>query len=409
MQRFLPFYQELQEDEPALSLGGNYGLWFERFFDQYDPRRNYKLLEPEAKEFKKPKKGKRFWLKKYFTSKGEVGNEDALLLTYHSNKNLMKSIGGASCLVKNTSPFVTGMGSDHPVENGLLWHPTLGVPYLSGASLKGLVRSYLEARLELEDTTARRLLLEWFGSVDKDPQKQTIDNQSGAVIFFDALPVNKVVFDIELMTPHMGDWYSLGAETSNQANTLPADWHDPVPIPFLVTKSIVLNICFSLRSEVASQYSDEMKAFTLSQVKSVLLKALQHDGAGGKTALGFGRFDLDEQCQRGLEKKIHSLELQRKRECDKHRSILEEKKKELEEKEYIDSLDPVEQNIHKDPSLNKVVEKIENGGWSGDPKVDAIYVKKYLQKLGKWKEQSAARKPEKDKAFQLTKRVMKYL
>jgi CRISPR-associated protein Cmr6 len=30
------------------------------------------------------------------------------------------------------------------VENGFLWHPTLGVPYLPGAAVKGLVRAYVE-------------------------------------------------------------------------------------------------------------------------------------------------------------------------------------------------------------------------------------------------------------------------
>ena len=37
--------------------------------------------------------------------------------------------------------FVTGTGRSHSVENGFAWHPTLGTPYLSGSSVKGMIRA----------------------------------------------------------------------------------------------------------------------------------------------------------------------------------------------------------------------------------------------------------------------------
>ncbi len=43
-----------------------------------------------------------------------------------------------------TAPFVTGMGMEHPLENGFAFLDPYGVPYLPGSSVKGVVRRAAE-------------------------------------------------------------------------------------------------------------------------------------------------------------------------------------------------------------------------------------------------------------------------
>ncbi len=44
----------------------------------------------------------------------------------------------------STAPFVTGMGMEHPLENGFAFLDPYGVPYLPGSSVKGVVRRAAE-------------------------------------------------------------------------------------------------------------------------------------------------------------------------------------------------------------------------------------------------------------------------
>jgi len=55
--------------------------------------------------------------------------------------------GNPGCLVSDaisTAPFVTGMGMEHPLENGFAFLDPYGVPYLPGSSVKGVLRRAAE-------------------------------------------------------------------------------------------------------------------------------------------------------------------------------------------------------------------------------------------------------------------------
>ena len=54
---------------------------------------------------------------------------------------------GESCLpllAKSTSPFATGLGLEHPVENGFSFLNPYGLPYLPGSGVKGVLRRAAE-------------------------------------------------------------------------------------------------------------------------------------------------------------------------------------------------------------------------------------------------------------------------
>lgn len=264
-----PLYKDLAMPKQC---SGHYGLWFERFFNQYSPH-NWEFADSTEKSK---------WLKEFHHK--TVGDKDELNEHAQAQMQLSQALTGKALSFKAQGHFVTGMGNPHPVENGFAWHPTLGVPYLTGAAVKGLVRAYLERHLEANEDEKKALLLAWFGSTSKEPRDDGYKSQAGAVIFFDAAPTQPVTLGVDIMTPHMGKWYAEGAKNPNQAETVPADWHDPTPIPFLVAHDIELLFSFALRSA-----APEAKDIQLSDVAYVLEQALLYAGAGAKTATGYGQ------------------------------------------------------------------------------------------------------------------------
>lgn len=277
----IPLYQGLESPQRC---EGNYGLWFDRFFDQYNST-GWDVLKPTTNN---NAMGSTHWLLEHFNSR-KVGTPAQLEQYRDSQNKLAEMLGGKSLVCKAGWHFVTGMGNSHPVENGFAWHPTLGVPYLTGAAVKGLVRSYIETNLRTDDAAnnpdKETLLFEWFGSTHKDPQAPGYQSQAGELIFFDALPVEPVLLGVDVMTPHMGKWYEKGASEPNKPDTIPADWHDPVPVSFLVANDISLQFSFAFR-----QYANtkDRPVIDLSDVTEALERVLVEMGAGGKTATGYG-------------------------------------------------------------------------------------------------------------------------
>ena len=182
------------------------------------------------------------------------------------------------------SDFVTGLGREHPVENGFAWHHTLGTPYLPGSSVKGVVRSWAEgwhewagkkedelsAEEQAELGTYTRDLKRIFGDTDK--------TGAGSVIFLDALPVTSVQLKADIMTPHYTEYY--------EGKSPPADWLSPTPIPFLVVETGASFVFGILPRRMEVQYLEDCE-----QVREWLNNALCWTGAGAKTAAGYGRFE----------------------------------------------------------------------------------------------------------------------
>ncbi len=286
-----------QPSKPSKGLDAHKGLWFEHFFNEYDDSWNVN-----------GENAKKNWIK---TVEGFCGDKDQLETNAILQRQLCTDLNGKSKAFKNNWHFITGMGNPHPVENGMSWHPTLGVPYLTGASVKGLVRAFVEEWSDLSSNLKKEMIYRWFGSDHKAPDKQEKENQAGCFIFFDALPIKPVTLHTDIMTPHMGNWYSDGGEISSDtprdtknsyAEALPADWHKPVIIPFLVVKHASLQ--FSIAPRPHANISPEDIQKELPEVMKMLDNALEYLGGGAKTAAGYGRFDSDEMAENKLKKEV---------------------------------------------------------------------------------------------------------
>ena len=270
---------------------GNRGLYFNKFFDQWKP--DFKgVVDPWRDEESGTDYlgGKMNWIlcQMHQRKRGDgrfredgsdrdeplyVGNKQDLRAAVDRRCKLVDALCGDEASerpwkFRTSGPFVTGMGLAHPLENGFLWHHTLGVPYLPGSSIKGMIRAWAEHWLE-EETTARRL----FG-ISGRPEDGAA---AGCLVVFDALPIKPVRLMAEVITPHDGGWRI-------KDDVTPSDWVSPNPIPFLAVASGT-EFHFALAPRKSAESGDLETAY------GYLEEALDWIGAGAKTAVGFGHFE----------------------------------------------------------------------------------------------------------------------
>lgn len=263
--------QNVQLDAP------NVGLWWTRFYDGFTPE--WQVETSSKKDFIER-------TAKWASQSAHVPHAAGLA---QRQKQLCESLGGACVTLETTGPMVTGSGISHPVENGFTFHPTLGLPYLPASCVKGLLRAWVEVWLAHDSDEQRNALVrDWFGhSGDGHDDKAS----AGSLLFFDALPVGAVAMGCDVMTPHMGKWYEKGDAISadNFGQTAPADWHSPVPVPFLVIrKGVKFQWAIAPRpsgDSATAARRQEAARRALQELKS----ALEWVGAGAKTAVGYGR------------------------------------------------------------------------------------------------------------------------
>jgi len=258
----LPLYAQAQDD-PILSKpekcpdGANAGLWYDKMCNCWEIDKGQWTLD----------KAKGKWIASVTGEKcGEKSQLHEAIARYST---LVRSCAGEVRVYRTTSRFVTGLGNEHPVENGFTWHHTLGTPYLPGPSIKGILRHWVQHWLNIPLPEVHRL----FGPAEGE-------KAAGELIIFDALPVQPVQLEKEIMTPHYGEYYQ-----DTKSGKPPADWYSPVPIPYLTVARNQLFV-FGLASRNAS-------VVDLQKVFNWLDRALETIGAGAKTASGYGCFKAE--------------------------------------------------------------------------------------------------------------------
>lgn len=251
----VPLYRE---NSPWTAVGGgNAGLFYNKFFDRW------------GSDFTKiPEGAKATWIERALP--GPIGDAELLKERAGRTNALVQRFGsdGAVCFDARTDwRFVTGIGLSHPVDNGFAWHYTLGVPYLPGSSIKGLVGEWARRHLGAAQAT----------------QALGTPESAGCVIFLDALPVAPLQLSADVLTPHQGPYYQGGAA--------PGDWHNPIPAPFL---TVAPGQAFRFVVLAAGRHGDCHPSLC-SDAAAWLKDALSELGAGAKSAAGYGRFTVKDE------------------------------------------------------------------------------------------------------------------
>ncbi len=204
-------------------------------------------------------------------------DENFLLDRYIKHRLLLsEKRNGRVIYVKTVTPFITGVGLSHPIEVGFLWHYTLGVPFLPGSSLKGVIRDYI---IDLMEDNEKKQIKRIFGSLSKEENQKNLSKEVGSVIFLDMLPTKFPRLKGEIITPHYSQYY-LEKEA-------PGDWMKPIPIPFL---AVDVEQEFQIVLLPKRNYTEMDE--DLSFINSLLPGILKIHGLGAKTALGYGRFKV---------------------------------------------------------------------------------------------------------------------
>ncbi len=195
-------------------------------------------------------------------------------------KVLVERLGGKTETFTTTSRLVTGLGMNHVLENGFVWHPTLSVPYLPGSGVKGMVRAWVDPGKGWSDgsdgKTARRLFGGGNAGGDDDLDEGD-DLGVGTLVVFDALPAKVPLLWIDIMNVHHQTYYQKG-----QA---PSDYEKPILVYFLVVDAGVdFEFAIAPRPGVGTS-ADVDEGFTLLKHGTEIL------GFGAKTATGYGRFE----------------------------------------------------------------------------------------------------------------------
>jgi CRISPR-associated protein Cmr6 len=190
-----------------------------------------------------------------------VGKDDghnALLAEHHRRLDAIAGPSGRRSF-RTAFRLATGLGQEHPLENGFVFDRVLGVPMLPGSSVKGLLRAYLG--LEEKDTLRDRLLGR--------------QEQPGCLVVLPALPARWPRLAVDVVNCHHPDYYA-GRRRE------PVDWENPNPVYFL-TVDVGVDFIFRLALVAGREDSTAM-----GEAFDALEQALGTLGIGAKTAVGYG-------------------------------------------------------------------------------------------------------------------------
>lgn len=364
----------------------------------------------------------------------------------------------------STSPFMTGIGNEHPLENGFAFLNPYGLPYLPGSSVKGVLRSAAE-ELALGlygETKGWDMLAVWwlFGFEADSPM---ISNKSYKIDVLDeeanrrrkALQnwINKADFDQDILInfinatvsnerdnenyqTHPEQFFAkLSNDISNQGaisfwdvypqsknlamdiltphhggylqgKNAPHDSEQPVP-------NVFLTIPPSSQFHFLTTCEIERLPNHLQQNWQLLMQAAFNHafdwlGFGAKTAVGYGQMKKDENAEQSFIQLKHD---------NQQKAIADAKQKEAEEQ--LAKMPEIERQIiemlkaNKDPNKKNylvLLDAVKTGSCRNEDKKTLLErIQSLMSNSGDWKPTTQKKDPSKDKEHIRTLEVLKLL
>ena len=217
-----------------------------------------------------------------------------------------------------TAPFTTGLGNEHPLENGFAFLNPYGLPYLPGSGIKGVLRQaarelaggdwgdthgWSEEKIHLLErrghaTIQLSIIDVLFGRETPDGDG---DHVRGALSFWDALPqIPGDTLAVDIMTPHQSHYYQKRQDRKSGDSTSPHDSGAPNPISFLTlppgTGFAFHVVCDQAHLErLAPDLAHDLRWQTL--LTAAFEHAFEWLGFGAKTAVGYGAMQVNERAR----------------------------------------------------------------------------------------------------------------
>ena len=196
-----------------------------------------------------------------------------------------KAVPESDCFVmeaRSTAPFATGLGLEHPVENGFAFLSPYGLPYLAGSGVKGVLRSAAQELANMGDEDINQAVIKTLFGHEEDR-----DARRGALTCWDVFPApgkGLELLTVEIMTPHFTDYF--------QNKGTPHDAGKPNPIPFLAVAAGA-EFRFVVTCEPALLNDSVPHACWQPMLAKIMSHAFDWLGFGAKTSVGYGAMEED--------------------------------------------------------------------------------------------------------------------
>ncbi|MBX5460769.1 MAG: type III-B CRISPR module RAMP protein Cmr6 [Steroidobacteraceae bacterium] len=215
------------------------------------------------------------------------------------------------------SPFVSGLGNEHPLENGFAFLNPYGLPYLPGSGVKGVLR---RAASELAGGMWENSH-EWDNATVDALFGQEIDEHGsgarrGALQFWDVIPqIDAGTLAVDVMTPHQSHYYQRGEP--------PHDSGQPIPVYFLTVppkSRFVFHVqCDPVALMTRADLAEGQRWQQL--LRTTFFHAFEWLGFGAKTSVGYGTFREDAAAQEAWERQMREKEERRRRAAELEKAL----------------------------------------------------------------------------------------
>lgn len=210
-----------------------------------------------------------------------------------------------------TAPLATGLGNEHPLENGFAFLNPHGLPYLAGSGVKGVIRRAAEelASGEWGETAGwDQAAIDALFGLETESGDTEATRTRGALMFWDLFfqPAGDKapLLAVEIMTPHHSGYL--------QGNGSPHANESPTPIPFL---AVAAGSECTLHVQCNPALIPEEAGTLRHDWPTLLAAAVEHAGEwlgfGAKSAVGYGRIGIDPKAQAEREAKREAEAAQR--------------------------------------------------------------------------------------------------
>ena len=220
------------------------------------------------------------------------GDEELLKALLRRREGALDQLRAHRFEMKTLGPLTLHLSRSGSLENaGIALHPVYGFVHLPGSGLKGMARAWAEtvwAKAQADPEEAWRRIGQAFGwSVGSETRKRgwrpdsaavPEGSSTGRIVFHDAWPLAWPRVQPDIVNNHHKDYYA--------GNDDPGDWHDPVPVYFLAVEEGT-----GFEFAISDRKRDDDGLLALAE--EWLQAALELEGAGAKTAAGYGRFSSE--------------------------------------------------------------------------------------------------------------------
>lgn len=366
---------------------------------------------------------------------------------------------------ESIAPFVTGLGNEHPLENGFAFLNPYGLPYLPGSGVKGVLRlaaeelalglygetqdwdmlavwflfgfegnaSYLSDKtyqidsLDQEAEKRRAAYRQWLekGSYDQETLRlfiQSVCDKREQRLYLDS-PRHFLMYfpDKDISFQGAVSFWDVYPQCKNLAMDIitphhgeyfrgehgPHDSEQPNPNVFL-TIPPASRFDFYCTAE-AARLPENLQQHWQALLQQAFCHAFDWLGFGAKTAVGYGQMTQRPNAMEEL--------LDEKTRYDQRQK---EKADELAEQQRLATLPPIEREMteliqgNNDPQKKDYLVLLDavksHEKWQNEEKKAVlIRIRDMMQAAGDWKESSNKNKPEKDKPYQRTLEVLELL